>query len=157
MMNKKVYRLWDKGGRIMSTFGARAINIRFPVSDTDRRTSWISMAHGYAVQQSCSVQERDDFYDGLGVLFDQGLRDDLHILTMDINCSIGIDEERSPLSVCGCCGETHRNKAGDFCVLGYLRDLCMRYQPIFLLLRNLAIPHGYIHEADEDIKMTMRL
>ena len=85
----------------MSKFGARAINIRFSVSDSDKRALWISMAYGYAIQQDCSVQDRDDYYDGLGVLFDQGPSDDLHILTMDIDCSIGIDKEFSLLSVCG--------------------------------------------------------
>ena len=74
MMQRRVYRLWDKGGRIMSTCGARGINIRFPLSDTDGRTTWMSFYHGYAVQQSCPNEEKGDFYDGLGILFDQGLR-----------------------------------------------------------------------------------
>ena len=114
MMAKRMYRLWDKGGRIMSTYGARGINIRLPLSDTDGRTAWMSFSHGYAVQQGCSNDERDDFYDGLGILFDQGLKEDIHLLTMDTNAAIGVEEERVDQSVCGPYGEIHVNKAGEY-------------------------------------------
>ena len=68
VMQKRIQRLWDKGGRIMSTYGARGTNIRLPLSDTDGRSTWMSFSHGYAVQQGCPNDERDDFYDGLGIL-----------------------------------------------------------------------------------------
>ena len=114
MMQKRMYRLWDKGGRIMSTYGARGTNIRFPLSNTDGRTTWMSFPHGYAVQQGCPNDERDDFYGGLGILFDQGLKGEIHMLTMDTNAAIGIEEERVDQPVCGSNGKNHVNKAGEF-------------------------------------------
>ena len=59
------------------------------------------MTHGYAVQQKCSVIEGDDFYHGLGALFDRGQREEIHILTIDTSAAIGIDEDRTADSVCG--------------------------------------------------------
>ena len=99
---------------VLSTYGARGINIRFPLSDTNGRTTWVSFSHGYAVQQGCPNDERDNFDDGLGILFDQGLKEDTHLLAMDTNAAIGIEGQRVDQSVCGSHGETHVNKAGEY-------------------------------------------
>ena len=79
MMHKGSTDYGTKGGRIMPTYGERGVSIRFPLSDSDGRTTWMSFSRGYAVQQSSSNEERGDFYGGLGILFDQGSKEDVHI------------------------------------------------------------------------------
>jgi hypothetical protein len=88
MLDRRAYRLWDKGGREMTRLPGRALDLRFPISDTDGRTQWVSHAHGYAMQQNSPVRVKEVFFYGLSECFDAGQRGDFHILTMDANCEL---------------------------------------------------------------------
>ncbi len=85
--------------------------------DTDNNLITPSMTHGYAMQQGATMETHNQFYAELNSAMTSSKPNDIVVITMDTNCSIGAQrqdeaEDEIDESVVGKYGEQHINQAG---------------------------------------------
>jgi hypothetical protein len=95
----------------------RVGTIQLDIRDTDNNLITLSMTHGYAMQQGATTETHNKFYADLNSAMTSSKPNDIVVITMDTNCSIGAQrqdgaENENDESVVGQHGEHHINQAG---------------------------------------------
>ncbi len=96
---------------------ARVGTIHLDIRDTDDNIITLSLTHGYAMQQGDTMETHNQFYTELNSAMASSKTNDIVVLTMDTNCSIGAQRQdevadEDDESVVGQYGEQHINPAG---------------------------------------------
>ena len=130
VLSPAAVKAWEKGGNKILYFGPRIVAVRLVLEDALRKPIKFLIASGYAPHSGRPQEEKDDFADNLQQCFDACGKDEIPVIALDTNASLGV---RSKLDtdgvgkdkVRGRFGEQHENSAGrDLHALLGVNELC---------------------------------